>query len=249
MAEISLGIPVYCSARFLDELFTCLRGLDPLPAEVVLFDDASTDDSLARLQHFAAEAPFAIRVLANARNTGIAGAYNRLAREMRSEFVHILDADDLICEPDYYARVRPALQSSNDLVVTGLRSNARSLDLGARAFSTMVPRRPPVWWPLLGSFATRSGVIYRRQRLLETPFPDPAWPGSDVIHLLRLRRGGGCVFLPTPHVRYRVHAAAQSSRQRDYSTYRAALAEFDQPTRLTHRFDLALRRVGHGWMR
>lgn len=251
MADISLGIPVFNSARFLGELFANLRELDPLPTEILFLDDASDDDSALRIEHFIAGhgAALRARLLRNERNGGIAAAYNRLAREARGEFVQLLDADDLVEDTDYYARVQPALRNDVDLVVTGLRSNARLLDACSRLLGVLVPRQPPRWWPLLGSFATRAGVIYRRQYLLELPFPDPAWPGSDVIHLLQLRCHAKCAFLATPRVFYRVHRDAQSSRQRDYDTYRNALAAFDRPTRRLHRLDLGLRTIGQRWMR
>jgi len=251
MADISLGIPVFNSARFLDELFANLCDLDPLPAEILFLDDASEDDSAARIDRFVAAHGGALRarLLRNGRNGGIAAAYNRLAREACGEFVQLLDADDLLADNDFYARVRPALRDDTDLVVTALRSNAHLLDVCSRMASAIVPRRPPAWWPLLGSFATRAGVLYRRARLLELPFPEPVWPGSDVIHLLRLRSEGKCVFLAAPRVFYRVHGDAQSSRQRDYGAYRRALAEFNPPTRLMHRLDLGLRTAGQRWMR
>ncbi|GAA0714556.1 glycosyltransferase family A protein [Dokdonella soli] len=251
MAEISLGIPVFNSARFLDELFNNLCMLDPIPAEIVFLDDASSDDSASRIEHFIAEHGAAVgaRLIRSERNAGIAGAYNRLAHEARSDFVQLLDADDILADIDFYARVQPALRDNIDIVITGLRSNARLLDLCSRAFGKIVPRQLPPWWPVLGSFATRAGVIYRRQRLLEAPFPDPMWPGSDVVHLLQLRRRETCVFLAQPRVLYRVHRDAQSSRQRDYASYRHALAQFDCPTRVTHLLDLGLRDVGRRWMR
>ena len=239
------------SASFLDELFDCLRHLDPFPVEIVFLDDASTDDSLPRLQRFAVETRnrVPVRVLENERNAGIAGTYNHLAREARGEFLQILDADDLLVDRDFYARVQSSLQDDVDIVITGLRSNARLLDACSRTLGGTLPQRPPSWLPLLGSFATRAGVIYRRARLLEVPFPDPAWPGSDVIHLLRLRRTGGCVFLAQPRVFYRVHCDARSSQERDYSAYLYALKQLDRTTRTLHRLDLALRGIGQRWMR
>lgn len=251
MTELSLAIPVYNSGRFLDELFNCLRALDPLPAEIVFLDDASTDDSLTLLQGFATSKTVntAVRILRNEHNIGVAGAYNRLAREAHCDFVQVLDADDLLANFDYYSSVGIALRADVDVVVTGLRSNARLLDAASRALGRIVPRRPPTWWPLLGSFATRAGVIYRRRLLLETPFPDPAWPGSDIVHLLRLRKTNSCVFLPHPCVLYRIHRNAQSSQQRDYDNYRKALTEFNRTTRTAHRLDLDLRCIGQRWMR
>lgn len=251
VAEVSLCIPVYNSAAFLDELFTCLRALDPPPAEIIFLDDASTDDSLNRLKHFSATQTInaTVRVLRNEKNSGIAGAYNRLANEARGEWIQLLDADDLLVESNFYRQIEPALATANDLVVTGLTSNACLLRYGACAISWLVPRCTPIWWPLLGSFATRAGVLYRRIRLLAHPFPDPAYPGSDVIHLLDLRNRGRCVYLRCPRVFYRVHSSAQSSGARDYTAYRNGLARFHRSIRYTHALDLGLRQIGQKWTR
>jgi glycosyltransferase involved in cell wall biosynthesis len=249
-SKVTLGIPLHNSAPFLDELFTCLRGLDPAPAEIIFLDDASNDDSAARVDGFLASGAVAgARLVRSERNLGIAGAYNRLAQEASSEWIQVLDADDLIAEPDFFARVDNALNNDADLVVTALRSNARVLNACARALSPLVPRRPPAWWPLLGSFATRAGVLYRRARLLALPFPDPAYPGSDVIHLLKLRNIGRCIYNSRAHVFYRVHRAAQSSQARDYTRYRSELGAFGGAVRFTHRLDLTLRRLGQAWAR
>lgn len=251
MTEVSLAIPVYNSSPFLDGLFGCLRGLARFPGEIVFLDDASSDDSLQRLRVFAEAAalPIPVRVIANERNAGIAGAYNRLVRETQGEWLQILDGDDVLVERDYYAQVMPALTVDNVLVITGLESNSALLRRGTHWLRPLVPRHPPVWWPLLGSFATRSGVFYRRQALIDQPFADPMYPGSDVIHLLDLRRTGRCVFMPRPRVFHRVHEQSTSSLSRDYTTYRKQLARFGGSVRFTHGCDIALRQMGHRWSR
>lgn len=251
MADLSLAIPVYNASLFLDELFACLCALDPLPDEIILLDDASQDDSLQRLQEFGETSGLQcpVRVLGNDHNFGIAGTYNRLVREASGEWLQLLDGDDVFVEPDYYAQVRTALAQGNDLVVTGLESNSALLKRGSRLFRSLVPRHPPQWWPLLGSFATRSGVIYRRRLLIEYPFADPVYPGSDVIHLLALRSRSRCTYLPRPRVFHRVHANSQSSRLRDYTPYRRKLARFGMAVRLIYGADIALRELGHRWSR
>lgn len=251
MTDLTLGVPAYNAAPFLEGLFACLRALDPLPDEVILLDDASQDDSWQRLQAFGETSGLRVpvRVLRNDHNLGIAGAYNRLVREASGEWLQILDGDDVLVEPDYYAQVRPALNTGNDLVVTGLESNSALLRRGSRLFRSLVPRHPPQWWPLLGSLATRSGVIYRRQILVEHRFADPMYPGSDVIHLLDLRGSGGCVYLSRPRVFHRVHADSQSSRLRDYTPYRRQLARFGRAVRVAYGADIALRQMGHRWSR
>lgn len=251
MADVTLAIPVYNSAPFLDELFACLRSLNPAPAQIVFLNDASMDDSASRLDAIVAEmrkrAPAV--VLHNERNLGIAGTYNRLVREAHGEWIQLLDADDLLVERDYFARIQPALTEDNDLVVTALDSDARLLGRISRLLNWLVPNRPPIWWPLLGSFATRAGVLYRRRCLLDIPFPDPAYPGSDVIHLLDLRNRGRCLFLRNPQTFYRIHQNAQSSRVRDYSVYRKELIRFPRAVRWAYGLDLCLRRLGQRWLR
>lgn len=251
MAEISLAIPVYNSNLFLGEMFACLRLLDPAPTEIVFLDDASTDDSLSRVEAFAAAFGnnAKVRVLRNVRNGGIAAAYSRLAREACGEWIQLLDADDLLVESDYFAQAQPFLTVENDLVITAIDSNSRLIAVGSRILNWLVPRYPPKWWPLLGSFATRSGMLYRRQILVDHPFPDPAYPGSDVIHLLELRSTNRCLYLRHPRVFYRVHGNARSSLSCDYSTFRRKLARFDRLTRFAHGLDLGLRKLGQRWAR
>lgn len=245
MPEITLGIPLYRSAVFLPELFARLRALHTLPREIIFLDDASPDASAQLAVDFVAEISTRTkaRIVAHTRNLGIAAAYNRLIVEAKQSWVHILDADDYPVESDYYERVGTALADDVDLVVTALSGDTGIFRL-TRGFARFVPRRPPAWWPLLGSFATRSGVIYRRESLRAVPFADPAFPGSDVIHLLTLRRHRGMAFLAAAHVYYRIHSEATSAQAQDYSQYLNALKSFGVATRSMHRIDLGLRRLG-----
>ncbi|QGW64062.1 glycosyltransferase [Lysobacter soli] len=244
MIPVSLGIPMYKSEAFLPGLFETLRNLDPLPAEIVLLDDASPDASHELATAFAANAPLPVSVLRNETNQGIACGYNRLAATAQERWVHILDADDHPVEFDFYARVLRHLSDDVSAVVTSVQSNSLALRAGNAVLGALVPKHPPEWWPLLGSFATRSGVIYRRDALLAHPFPDPAYPGSDVVHLLTLRERSRITFDHHAHVFYNVHQGASSSQARDYSLYLSALQRFGTAARLAHKADLAVRRLG-----
>lgn len=246
MPDVSLCIPVYRSAAFLPELFARLRALEPKPVEILLLDDASPDGSGEIISSFVADVgpQLNVRLIKNQTNTGIAAAYNRLTREARGQWVHILDADDYPVELNFYARVARHLQDEFDVVVTALHSNSRVLRWGVSMLGGLVPRRPPRWLPLLGSFATRAGVIYRRARLLSRPFFEPAFPGSDILHLVQLRTSRNCVFVREAHVFYRVHTTATSSNTRSYDRYRAGLAQLDALTYIAHIIDLKCRMLG-----
>lgn len=245
-APVTLAVPMYRSAEFLPGLFQVIRGMSPPPAEIVFLDDASPDNSFDLAEAFSATVGggISVRVLRNPNNLGIAGTYNRLAQEATQPWVHILDADDYPVEASFYASLNRVLTSKAELIVAALTSNSRVLAWGNAVLGWIVPARPPRWWPLLGSFATRSGVLYRRPLLQTTPFPDPAFPGSDVIHFLRLRAQHTCVYLRTVHVHYRVHAGATSSQARNYQAYRSALASMPMAVRATHLLDLHLRTLG-----
>ena len=244
MIPVSLGVPMFRSGRFLPKLFDVLCHLDPRPEEIILLDDASPDDSFDQARDFANRASFSVRLLRNEVNSGIAAAYNRLAASSHEPWIHILDADDHPVERDYYARVAPRLADNLLAVVTAMDSNSSALRAGNALFGQFVPSQPPIWWPLLGSFATRSGIIYRRDALLSRPFPEPAYPGSDVAHFLSLRRTGRIEFERHAHLFYSIHQDATSSQDRDYTQYRDALKHFDPLTRVTHLADLVMRRVG-----
>jgi glycosyltransferase involved in cell wall biosynthesis len=242
---------MYQSAEFLPGLLGRLRQLEPLPREIILLDDASPDNSLEVASNFAADPPpgTRVRVLRNERNAGIGAAYNRLAAEACCEWLQILDADDYLLEADFYARVESELHPGNDLVIASIDTSSVLLGTGNRWFARFVPARPARWWPLLGSFATRSGVLYRRALVVEQPFAEPAYPGSDVIHLLGLHSGQNCSYTRQAHVHYRIHEGASSSQARDYNSYLEHLGQFDLLTRSAFRVDLTLRRLGQRWAR
>lgn len=250
MIDLTLGIPLYRSAAFLPELLARLEQLTLSPRELIFVDDASPDDSGDVAARFIAtrwKGP--ARIVRHPINLGIAAAYNRVALEACSEWIHILDADDYPVSPDYYNHVKSRLDSDIDLLVTSLESNSELLDRGARLVAPWIPTKPPAWLPLLGSVATRSGVVYRRSLLLAFPFPEPAYPGSDVAHLAVLRQRFRCRFDATARVHYTIHPGASSAQQRNYRQFRQAVARLPATARVAHLADLGLRRLGQVFAR
>lgn len=63
---MSLVIPNYNHGHLIAEALAAIGGQTMLPGEVVVVDDASTDDSVARLQSLAAGMPW-LRVLKQSR--------------------------------------------------------------------------------------------------------------------------------------------------------------------------------------
>ena len=88
---VTVFVPAYNHARFIGEcLDAILAQKTDFPVEVVVNDDASTDDTLARLE----ASEFAPYVLSNPSNLGIAGSRNRGIAHATGEYIWLGDHDD-----------------------------------------------------------------------------------------------------------------------------------------------------------
>jgi glycosyltransferase involved in cell wall biosynthesis len=101
--DISVYIPAYNVARFLPRSIESLLAQTLSPAEILVIDDGSRDNSA----ELAARYP-AVRLIRHERNRGLAAARNTAFRAARSELVGSLDAD-CIAAPDWLANLAPHL--------------------------------------------------------------------------------------------------------------------------------------------
>src|SRR5215469_17015875 len=92
---VSLVMANYNGSRHLPEAIASAQGQTLTDWELVLVDDASTDDSLA-IAVAMAQADPRIRVLAQARNRGPAAARNRALAAARGAWVAVVDSDDVM---------------------------------------------------------------------------------------------------------------------------------------------------------
>ena len=81
----------HCIGRALDALLT----QSVRPAEIIVIDDASTDDSVAVVEAFAKRDP-AVRLLRNDKNMGTHPAANKGIVSASGEFVHVTASDDQV---------------------------------------------------------------------------------------------------------------------------------------------------------
>jgi glycosyltransferase involved in cell wall biosynthesis len=88
--KISVLIPCYNAARTIEATLASVFSQTRQPDEIILLNDGSSDDTLARLNAFAERT----RVLSQA-NSGAAVARNRLVQAASGDIFAFLDADDL----------------------------------------------------------------------------------------------------------------------------------------------------------
>jgi glycosyltransferase involved in cell wall biosynthesis len=97
--DITVYIPAYNVARFLPTAIESLLAQTLAPAEIVVIDDGSRDDSASVAQRYPQ-----VTVVRHARNSGLAAARNTAFRVARGEFVASLDAD-CVAEPTWLEKL------------------------------------------------------------------------------------------------------------------------------------------------
>lgn len=107
-------IPCYNYGRYLPAAVGSVLA-QGVPVEVVIVDDASTDDSRRVAQQLAARDE-RVRVLAHARNTGHIQTYNDGLATVTGDFVALLSADDLVA-PGAFRRALSVFTAHPDVAL------------------------------------------------------------------------------------------------------------------------------------
>lgn len=113
---LSVVIPMYNVARYLDECLASVAAQAVSRMEVIIVDDGSTDDSVAIAERYVrADERFVIISQANA---GLGAARNRGIARARGEFIAFADSDDII-PADAYQILLDALGRSGSEFAVG----------------------------------------------------------------------------------------------------------------------------------
>ena len=193
--EISVIAPVYDEAGAAPALaLEIARAFAGRPVEIVFVDDASRDDTLARLQALRPELP-QLRVLAHARNAGQSRALRTGVLAARAPIIVTLDGDGQN-DPADAPRLAARLAGDPALALVGGRRAARRDDAGKRWASRLanaVRRR------VLNDGADDTGCglkAFRRDAFLALPYFDHM---HRYLPALMLREGGGVAFEDVGH--------------------------------------------------
>ena len=113
--RVTIGLPVYNGAEFLAESIESVLGQTFGDLELLIADNASTDDSLAIAERYAAADP-RVRILPSEENRGAAWNYNRLLDEAAGEYFRWHAHDDLFA-PGLIEACVEALDADPDAVL------------------------------------------------------------------------------------------------------------------------------------
>jgi glycosyltransferase involved in cell wall biosynthesis len=116
-APVSVVIPTYNGANFLREAISSVLAQTIRPAEIIVSDDCSRDDTLSIAAEFAANSSVPIVLLPARRNSGGPGRpLNAGIRAATGEFIAILEQDDCMAP----ARIERQISALNEFPQAGL---------------------------------------------------------------------------------------------------------------------------------
>jgi rhamnosyltransferase len=95
MVEVSVAMATYNGGKYIRQQLDSLASQHHLPAELVVVDDASSDETLLILKDFARTAGFQMRIYQNTGRIGYRAAFMRAASLCKSELISFCDQDDI----------------------------------------------------------------------------------------------------------------------------------------------------------
>jgi glycosyltransferase involved in cell wall biosynthesis len=204
--EISVVVPCYNAARYLESAIASLQTQTFSDFEIIAVDDGSKDNTKAILETLAAR-DARLRIISRP-NTGIVGALNDGIAAARGEFIARMDADDL-CLPTRFENQIAFLRAHPDCVALG----TSVIFMDADSYSVKrVPRETSSEKIEAALLAGDGGALIHPTVTLRKSAVDQvgryrkeAQYVEDVDLFLRLARIGKLANLPSYGLRYRVH--------------------------------------------
>jgi glycosyltransferase involved in cell wall biosynthesis len=136
--RMSVMMPNYNHGHFIEEALIAISQQTMLPFEVVVVDDGSTDDSIARLQSLAPKMPW-LRIHRHPENRGVVAAMNTGLALVRGDFVLGTAADDRLDREIIERAFAGVAELPSVGIVFSDQAEMSSDGSGARAMSLDLP--------------------------------------------------------------------------------------------------------------
>jgi glycosyltransferase involved in cell wall biosynthesis len=213
---VSVIMPVYNSADYLHEAVNSVLSQSYDPVELIIVDDASTDNSGQILAEISLRVP-GLRVVRLNENIGAAGARNAGLSVARGEFVSFIDADD-VWLPEKTSRQVEVLIGDTEAGWVYCNGFIIKQDMGVLYLFSDCGHRPAgmVYDQILrGSlWIVPSSIMVRRNVLDECGHFDPELRSvEDWEFLLRVARKYKCGYLAETLIKYRQHTESVSRKE------------------------------------
>ncbi|MBD2567392.1 glycosyltransferase family 2 protein [Anabaena lutea] len=115
--EVSVIIPAYNTSAYISRSIESALGQTLKNIEVIVVDDASTDNTLEVVSSFTDER---LKVFINSENLGAGGTRNRAIEEAKGNWIAVLDSDDWYAPERLERLVQLAYQENADMIADDL---------------------------------------------------------------------------------------------------------------------------------
>lgn len=235
--RVSIAITTYNGAPYLAAQLDSILAQSHQDLEILIGDDASTDDTWAVAQRYAQQ-DGRIVLLRHERNIGLHANLAAVLARASGEYIAISDQDD-IWHQDKIARQLALLNGAVGVYSDSALIDAAGNSLGRTLFQTLhikptadSARTVPLFFK---NAVSGHALLFHRSLLsMVLPFSD------DFIfdHQLALAAScfGGLHYCPEPLVYHRIHGANHTNAGLAGKTERKALIKDRRAERRTHRF-------------
>ncbi len=215
MTKVTVAIASYNMANYLPEAIDSALAQDHDDVQIVVVDDGSTDDTREVVSRYKRKVRYHYQ-----ENAGVANAYNRALEMAKGEYVHFLDADDILT-PSTIGRLAALLDESPSAGFA--HGDALVMDAGGEVTGTrvapssfegrrLIPSAEAFKELLRGCYVATSALTIRKSVLDKvTPFRQKSVPGEDWDMWLRVAAEYDVAHLPISACYYRVHDASITS--------------------------------------
>ncbi len=251
--KISICIPTFNRADLLDQTLQSVADQTKKPFEVLIVDNASTDNSAAIAKRYE---KYGFRFIRNETNVGMVENWNVCIRMSKGEYLTFLHSDDLIA-PEWYERWSEAIAEHPGIFYTGSiaiinQNNDPQYTCHTFTENRLIKQKDvyrEFWTHLSPAIAPTAASIYHQSLFDEKKggMFDPSYgTEADVIHFLKVFASTDVYYLDRILFTYRSHPAqgfdteAQlKSLERELSrldNYFGILKQFQQSHRMSRFF-------------
>lgn len=124
--QVSVIIPNYNYARFLQRRIDCIVNQTIKPAEIIFLDDCSTDNSLEVAEDILSKTNIPYRIIPNEVNQGVFKQWLKGIELTQHDYFWIAEADDY-CELNFLEALLPAFDDK-DVAISYCQSNFVNID-------------------------------------------------------------------------------------------------------------------------
>lgn len=210
--EVSIVVTNFERGQFLDRCIrSLLRQVTTFSYEIIVVDDASKDNSIEILEHFAQN----IVILRNPENLGLAASANRGILESRGAYVVRVDSDDFVSR-NFVQTLTLALSANRSIDAVSCDYVVFHETKDSRLEKIFNSEKAPI----------ACGILFRRDQLIQIGLYDDRFRFHEDKELRkRFDKCFTVVRVPIPLYRYCKHDKNLSSDENLKSKYAEMLRE------------------------